>query len=32
MKRLERLEWIVIAILILDIIDVGYRFMEKFFL
>lgn len=31
MKRFQRLEWIVIAILFLDIIDVGCRLMEKFF-
>ena len=31
MKNLKRLEWILIAILVLDIIDVGCKLLEKFF-
>lgn len=30
MDRLQKLEWIVIAILIIDILDVGFRLLEKF--
>lgn len=31
MKNLKRLEWILIAILVLDIIDVGSKLLEKLF-
>lgn len=31
MKRIERLEWMVIALLVIDIIDVGSRLIERFF-
>lgn len=31
MKKLKRLEWILIAILVLDIIDVGSKLLEKLF-
>lgn len=30
MDKLQKLEWIVIAILIIDILDVGFRLLEKF--
>ncbi len=29
MGRMQRLEWILIAILVLDIIDVGSKLLEK---
>lgn len=31
MKNLKRLEWILIAILVLDIIDVGSKLLEQLF-
>ena len=31
MKRVERLEWLVIAILLIDIFDVGSRLQERVF-
>lgn len=31
MNKIERLEWLIIALIVCDIIDVGCRLLERFF-